>query len=161
MLSRKNRRRATFSEKNMKNKNHFLIIIVFLGMCFLRAEFCQALMPPLDEEELNTQSNVIVLGEVVAVLPTGEIQKTECVIKTGYQAHVKVNKVIRGETGSNLFISFFDFDFQNGCVGSPDYRHRKGEKGKFYLSCQKENCRLVHWNGFIAEGEEPIFLKKN
>lgn len=106
-----------------------------------------ALMPPLTPEELQQESNQIVIGKITAIECTGKIEENKCVKMTGYKTTLQVDKVIKGKKSKTLDLYFKDYDFKGGCVGSPDARHYVGDEGKYYMSCKDQKCYLVNWNG--------------
>lgn len=128
-------------------KKHIAFVLFFIQV-YLSAFVVHALMPPLSPEELNKESNKIVIAKVVEVKKTGEFIPGGCADKTGYIATLKVSKTLKGKHADSIKLHFYDYDFKEGCVGSPDRTHSKGEKGKYYLSCNEKRCRLTHWNGF-------------
>lgn len=125
--------------------------IVIAGLLVLHVSSALALMPPMSEKELKERSNTIVMGHVTLVKKTGEFIKGRCADKTGKIATLMVDKTIKGSPPKEFKIHFFDYNFKEGCVGSPDRVHYKGEKGKYYLKCIESKCRLTHWNGFEKE----------
>lgn len=133
--------------------------IKFAGLFFCLVSFSAlAMLPPLTNKELEAESNIIVLGEVTSIDKTGEKEKNNAASKTGFVAALRVDKVIKGSPKNELKIKFWDYDYKPGYTGGADHVHHVGEKGKFYLSCNDAGeCRLSHWNGYIAEGEENPF----
>lgn len=124
-----------------------------------------SLMPPLTDEELKSQTNVIVDGEVTNVACTGFKDAThECATLTGYRAKLKLLKIHKQgplvkKVGDTVDLVFNKYDFKDGCVGSPDTLHYQGEQAKYFLVCTAEsNCRLTHWNGIEIkkEGNQPL-----
>ena len=111
-----------------------------------------ALMPPMELNELEKDSNTIVKGEIIQTETIGEKDENDCRSDQSMIATLKVSEVIKKEfdikKDQTLMIHFKDTNFKNGCVGSPDHKHYKTEKGTFYLFCKDPlNCRLTHWNG--------------
>lgn len=117
-----------------------ILILFCAGVVF-------ALMPPMSYEGLNRESTNIVRGEITEVVCTGEFEKTRCAKLTGYVATLKVKKTIKGKRYKTLYIYFKEYDFFEGCVGSPDTVHCPGEEALYYLSCKEDKCHLTHWNG--------------
>ena len=117
-----------------------------------------ALMPPMTEEELKTESNTIVKGQITKVECTGKSKDKGCVKLTGYKATLKVNGVVKGSKAKELNLFFNKYDFKKGCVGSPDTVHLEGEEGLYYLECKDNNCHLTHYNGieYFKKGSTPL-----
>jgi hypothetical protein len=117
-----------------------------------------ALMPPLSQKELKAESNQIVRGKILDVVCTGDNEETHCAKLTGYKATLQVTKTIKGTPYKKLALRFKNYDFKEGCVGSPDAVHYPGEEGLYYLQCTKDKCRLTHWNGIThtSRGKGPL-----
>jgi len=121
--------------------------VVFIAAALLLPQAANALMPPLNSEELKKESNQIVRGKVLDVACTGKQEENRCATLTGYKATLEVTKTIKGKRYKDLELRFKKYDFKDGCVGSPDTVHYPGEEGLYYLRCREDHCRLTHWNG--------------
>lgn len=142
----------------------FFIFVLF-SFYLVSSHVALGLMPPLTDEELKSQTNVIVDGEITNVACAGFRDNThECMNLTGYQATLKLLKIykqgpLKQKVGDTVTLVFNKYDFKNGCVGSPDTEHYQGEQAKYFLICTAEsNCRLTHWNGIEIkkEGNQPL-----
>lgn len=126
-------------------------LIILLGLVML-SHTVAALMPPMEDNELEKDSNTIVKGEIIQVESLGKKESNQCATHQNKLATLKISEVIKSsievKKDQTVMIHFRDTKFKEGCVGSPDHKHYKGETGTFYLSCKDPlNCRLTHWNG--------------
>jgi len=129
-----------------------------LTATLLLPQVANALMPPLNPQELKSESNVIVEGKVSDVICTGKNEKNRCAKLTGYRATLEVLKTIKGKRYNQLQLNFKKYDFKDGCVGSPDTVHYPGEQALYYLRCRENRCHLTHWNGikYQSKGKRQI-----
>lgn len=128
----------------------------FIFVCFLfHTVQVLALMPPMKLDDLEQDSNLIVDGKVLKVYPNGKEVDHACSVDRPHAAMLQVNKTYKGTEFKAVVIKFDKTEFKERCVGSPDHVHFVGEEGKFYLSCQLDQCRLTHWNG--VKNEDSIF----
>lgn len=124
------------------------VLVVFSGLA-------QALMPPMSPEDLVQESNLIVDGEILKVYSAGPKEENKCSINVPHKAMLQVLKTVKGTEFKAVVVKFTKTHYKDGCVGSPDHVHFVGEKGRFHLSCQLDECRLTHWNG--VKNEDSIF----
>ncbi len=101
----------------------------------------------MDPDELKQTSTNIVVGTVTAIDCTGEHEESPCASKTGYVAKLAVKRDVKGKSPKEIDLRFKKYEFQDGCVGSPDTIHYPGERALYYLQCKGASCRLTHWNG--------------
>ncbi len=121
--------------------------MAILAAALLLPQTVNALMPPLNPEELEKESNQIVEGKVLDIVCTGYNDNNRCAKLTGYRATLKVSKTIKGKRYKKLLLRFKKYDFKEGCVGSPHTVHYQGEEALYYLRCKTDVCRVTHWNG--------------
>ena len=129
------------------SKRIFFLVLTAIIFSYSAA---YALMPPMTPEELEQESDRVVIGKITKVECTGEYEDNNCVTQVGYKASLKVSKVLKGKKIDEIDLYFDDYNYKGGCVGSPDREHYEGDEGKYYLECSKKNkCFLTHWNGVV------------
>lgn len=138
----------------MRNPLLLLLSIAILHL----PQAAHALMPPMSLEELQIESNQIVRGKITEVVCTGTHEENRCADLTGYRATLQVMKTIKGKRYKKLYLNFKNYEFKEGCVGSPDTVHHTGEEALYYLRCRGDNCRLTHWNGieYKSRGRQTL-----
>jgi len=133
-----------------------LLINIFIIVLSI-STLANAKLPPLSQEELEADSNVVIKGRIYAVKPTGLTDNNDCRDKTQYRASLAVHKYVRvtadwKDRNKAVFIDYWKYNYKEGCVGPSDHVHHDGEEGTYYLSCKTAwDCRLTHWNGFISK----------
>ena len=125
----------------MKLKNLFLMIP------FVLIANAMALTPPMPDDELAKVSTHIVEAKVVAVEANGKPREDDCKKVSPLKAILNPIKFLKGQKLSSMEIRFNAYDYKEGCVGSNDGYHFKGQHRIYYLNCKESDCRMVHWNG--------------
>lgn len=138
-------------------KNIFIFVI---GLGFLQNAF--AVMPPMSPDELEKNSNQIVVGRVIKVACTGIIHKHFCGHRFGYVAGLEVSKIIKGKKTKNIPLYFTKANFKTGCTGPVDTLHYEGEAGTYFLRCQEDlsRCALTHYDGVQYSKQAATSLPK-
>lgn len=124
-------------------------IVLLIAFNFLVAHSVSALTPPFSPEMLKDEADVIVVAKVTQVEDTPEKEDNNCVTLQGKKATLQVEKVQKGAPPKTLYLYWKHVvTTKNSCIYEPnDFDHVLGERAQYYLNCEKDQCRVVHWDG--------------
>lgn len=123
------------------------------------------LTPPLDDAELQAQSDLIIVGEVGAPLQcAGRAEQKDIGLVAHYVIPVTIREVTKGigKPGDILTLRFTHVFYKRGYTGDQDADHYPGEVGKYHLQRLKEegHVRTTHWSGVTVMKEGKGSLPK-
>lgn len=125
------------------------LLVALAGIVSFRSVL--GLTPPLEENELKREANLIVIGEVgEPVICSGKPIVERNATISYYSVPFTVRRAISGNAkkGDRFNLRFRNYHYVRGFTGDADELHFPGEVGKYYLVRIDENTvRLVHWSG--------------
>jgi hypothetical protein len=136
---------------NLRERIIEILCTSYFNSFFLTPQISHALTPPLSEEELQRDADLIVVGEVSqAVECLGILEETECFKQWQYFASLKVQGLVKGrvEEGQKIKIIFYQNDYsKSDCVGDQGAVLQSGDRGTYYLKQEKNGSYSpLHWN---------------
>jgi hypothetical protein len=134
-----------------RSKPALLAVTVALALLALPSVGA-ALIPPLDEQELTEQADLIVTGKVTAVVEDGAGTSDSCYRWQGYKATLAVEATHKGAEHKELTVRYAtrlgDVDPKRPCDGGRDsYSLQSGGRYKLYLSARGAVAAPFHRNG--------------
>ena len=127
-----------------------LLKILFF-LIFLTSQTSYGLTPPLNEEELQQNADLIVRGEVSPTIECLKLlEETDCFQQWQYSTHLKIQAVVKGEVdvGQEIKVIFYQNDYsKSDCVGDQGAALHAGDKGTYYLKkSEGETYFPLHWS---------------
>lgn len=137
--------------------------ILCLGyFCFLNT--ASALVPPLSEEELQEQADLIVEGKVLSTEKVGDRNSDHCYIWQNYKSEFEIQNTSKGKAETKtITISYAhqegDVNKDMPCVGGEtSYWLSPNSSYKLYLKSytvdEKTHYRFLNWSGVKNFPEE-------
>lgn len=124
----------------------------------LTASIAIAATPPMSQEELQKESDQIVIARIDHIKCNGKTKERSCSFSTPYEATLRIQKTLKGKEFKELKLLFSQTRFKARCVGPSDPLHFKGEVAKFFLKCSADGCGLTASNGveYIMISAHPL-----
>lgn len=142
-----------------------LLFQFLLFLILLISEIAYALTPPLNEQELQQEADLIVVGEVSqSVECLRLLEENECFEKWQYFSNLKVQKVLKGKMrdGQEIKIVFYQNDYsKSDCVGDQGAALHSGDRGTYYLKQGEDDTYSpIHWSAVKLTHSGSGFLPK-
>lgn len=123
--------------------------MIVLTMLIAMSISAWAMTPPIPQNELKREADLIVKGTIVDIqcAPQG-YEQTNRATWTWYIATLEVNTLKKGRwPGKRIPILFKDTHYVHGATGDADHIHQVGERGFYYLVSRGDgNWAPVNWS---------------
>jgi hypothetical protein len=138
--------------------------IIALVALALVATHAEAKIPPMSDDLLEDNANLIVRAEIASVAKDGPIERDHCYGWQPMKATLKVLETKKGDSSGTLVVSYRTrVENTKRCVGGRDsYAFAPGERYTMYLrgglSASKDGERTfspINWAGIRREASAP------